>query len=385
MDASATSLVLRWAGDVQDPRGHNRIHPLPEMLVMAVIAILCGCDSWDDVAEFCEIRHEWLAQLLPRAQGIPSHDTFGRVFARLDPLQLEQMLRSWMTALNACTGGKVLAIDGKSLRRSFERGWKKNAMSHIVSAFATEEGLVLAQVGVLDKDNELTAIKQLLTMIDLQGSTVTIDALGCQREVAEQIVEAKGDYVLCVKKNQPMLHSKVKTLLDAAILETMEGWRGSHSEQTNGGHGRIETRHVWYTTEVEHLGKDLLEQWPGLKAIAAVERTRQIIGKPQTIARHYYILSDDQLTSERVGQVIRGHWGIENKLHYVLDVSFDEDHCRARKGHAAENLSRIRRLTANLLQQNESKRSIKSQRKRCVWSDEYLFQTLFRGLDNAPV
>jgi predicted transposase YbfD/YdcC len=383
MIASAASLVLRWAGDVHDPRRHNRVHPLPELIVMALIAVLCGCDGWDDVADFCRIRKIWFATLLPRAPGIPSHDTFDRVFARLDPAQLEQLLCTWMKALNATSDGKLLAVDGKSLRRSFEHGWDKSGMSHIVSAFATENGLVLAQLGVLDKDNELTAIKQLLAMVDLKDSTVTIDALGCQREVAEQIVTAQGDYVLCVKKNQPALLAKVQPLLDEAILEKMEGWRGSRSQQTNGGHGRIETRRVWCTSEVEHLGAGLLEQWPGLKAIAAVERVRQVTGKPASTERHYYILSNDTLTAARVGQIIRGHWGIENGLHHVLDVSFDEDHSRVRKGHGAENLSRLRRLSANLLKRNADKRSIKGQRKRCGWSEDYLVQTLFRGLESS--
>lgn len=384
MDASAASLVLRWASDVKDPRRHNVVHPLPEMIVMALMAVLCGCDGWDDIADFCDIRADWIAQLLPRSRGVPSHDTFDRVFARLDPTQLEKLLCTWMKALNIVTEGKLLAIDGKSLRRSFEHAWDKSGMCHIVSAFATENGLVLAQLGVRDADNELTAVKQLLELVDLKGATVTIDALGCQREVAQQITDGKGNYVLCVKKNQPALHAKVKTLLDEAILDKMDGWSGSRSQQTNGGHGRIETRHTWYTTEVEHLGVDLLAMWPHLKAIAAIERVREEIGKPPTTTRHYYIISDDTLTAERVGHIVRSHWGIENQLHHVLDVSFDEDHSRVHKGHGAENLSRLRRLTANLLKLNGSKRSIKSQRKRCGWSEPYLFQTLFRGLPSSP-
>jgi predicted transposase YbfD/YdcC len=385
MDASAANLVLRWASDVKDPRRHNRVHPLPEMIIMVVIAVLCSCDSWQDIAEFCEIRKKRFVELLPRVKAIPSHDTFARVFARLDPPQLEQLLRTWMTALNVATGGRLVAIDGKSLRRSFKQGWDKSGMAHIVSAFTTENGLVLAQLGVDDKDNELTGIKQLLAMVDLKASTVTIDALGCQREVAEQIVKAGGDYVLCVKKNQPALLAKVKPLLDEAILDQMEGWQGSQWQQTNGGHGRIETRRVWVTTEVTHLGVDLLAIWPELKAVVAIERVRQVIGKQATTQRHYYIVSNGTVSAERVGRIVRGHWGIENGLHYVLDVSFDEDHCRVRKGHGAENLSRIRRLAANLLKQNADKRSIKSRRKRCGWSEEYLFQTLFAGLPaSAP-
>src|SRR5690606_35710026 len=217
-------------------------------------------------------------------------------------------------------------------------------------------------------------------MIDLRSSTVTIDAIGCQREIARQITDAKGHYILQVKDNQPTLHTKVKALLDEAILEQMNQWRDSMHEDVDAGHGRIETRRVWLTSEVEHLSEDLRAAWPSMRAIAAVERTRDVWGKGVSVERHYYILSDDQCTAERAGKIIRSHWSIENGLHHVLHVSFNEDQSRVRKGHVAENLSRLRRLTANLLRQNPSKRSIRSQRKRCGWSEQYLFDTLFRGL-----
>ncbi len=383
MYASAAAPVLRLASCVTDPRRHNRLHPLPQMIVMALVAILCGADGWDDVADFCCVREEWFKKFLALPRGIPSHDTFGRVFARLDPLQLEEVLRQWMNALNVASGGKLIAVDGKSLRRSFEHAWDASGMAHIVSAFASENRLVLAQLGVLDKENEITAIPKLLAMIDLKGSTVTIDAIGCQREIARQIVQAKGHYILQVKENQPTLHAKIKALLDDAILSRMKGWKGSMFEDVDAGHGRIETRRVWLTTEVKNLGADLLERWPSIRAIAAVERVREVIGKVTTASteRHYYILSDRRCTAERAGAIIRGHWSIENQLHYILDVSFNEDQSRVRKGHAPENLSRLRRLTANLLRLNPTKRSIRGQRKRCGWSDEYLFKTLFRGLN----
>jgi len=382
MDASAAAPVLRLAGDVTDPRRHNFLHPLPQMLVMALIAILCGCDGWDDVAEFCLVREEWLKGFLTLPRGVPSHDTFGRVFARLDPLQLEGMLRRWMEALSVASGGRLIAIDGKSLRRSFEHAWDTSGMAHIVSAFAGENRLVLAQLGVLDKENEITAIPKLLAMLDLKGSTVTIDAIGCQRNIAEQIVKAKGHYILQVKDNQPTLHARVAAVLDEAILEELAGWKGGSCQDVDAGHGRVETRRVWVTTEVKWLGNDLPALWPGLKAIAAVERKRELKGgeSEAAVERHYYILSNPRLTAKRAGEIIRGHWSIENSLHHVLDVSFDEDRSRVRKGHGAENLSRLRRLTANLLQRNPSKRSIRGQRKNCAWSEKYLFDTLLRGL-----
>lgn len=384
MDAAACALVLNIVRDVVDPRRHNFLHPLPEMIVMAIIAMLTGCDGWDDIAEYCQEREEWFKTMLDIPHGVPSHDTFGRVFARLDPMQLEAVMSRWMTALHLGSAGKLIAIDGKSLRRSFKHAWDSSGMAHIVSAFVTENRVALSQLGVLDKENEITAIPKLLAMLDLKGATVTIDAIGCQREIAGQITAAKGHYVLQVKDNQPMLLGKVKALLAEAVLESLKGWRGSLHKDIDGGHGRIETRTVWLTSEVEHLGKELLDIWPGLKSIAAIERVREVIGKGTSTEWSYYILSDGECDAERAGAIIRGHWGIENGLHHVLDVTFNEDQSRVRKGHAAENLSRLRRLTANLIRQNPSRKSIRLQRKKCSWTDKYLLETLFRGLGATP-
>jgi predicted transposase YbfD/YdcC len=286
-----------------------------------------------------------------------------------------------MEALHIGSAGKLIAIDGKSLRRSFDCR-DKSGMAHIVSAFAGENRVVLAQLGVLDKENEITAIPKLPAMLDLKGATVTIDAIGCQRNMVEQIVGSKGHFAIQVKDNQPTLLAKVATVLDDAILDDPAGWKADPCEDTDAGHGRIETLHVRVTTEVEHPGDELRALWPQVKAIAAVERTRRIKGRESgtTVERHYYILSNPRLTAKRVGEIIRGHWGIENTLHHVLDVSFDEDRSRVRKGHGAQNLSRLRRLTANLLQLNKSKTSIRIQRKKCGWSEKYLFDTLLRGL-----
>ena len=382
MDASAIAPVLRLANDVTDPRRHNKLHPLPAMIVMALIAILCGSDGWDDVEDFCDVRRDWFVDLLSLPQGIPSHDTFDRVFARIDPAQLELLLQRWMHALHIGSAGKLIAIDGKSIRRSFEHAWDTSGMAHIVSAFASENKLVLAQLGVLDKENEIVAIPKLLAMLDLKGCTVTIDAIGCQREIAKQIVDAKGDFVLQVKDNQPKLHAKIAAMMNDAILGNMSGYTGDTFEETDAGHGRIETRRLWITTDVKWLGSELLELWPGVKAIAAMQRQREVMGKEPKVSKemHYYILSNPKCTAERAGQIIRGHWSIENSLHHVLDVSFNEDQSRVRKNHGPENLSLLRRLTANLLQLNQSKKSIKKQRKRCGWSQEYLWQTLLRGL-----
>jgi predicted transposase YbfD/YdcC len=386
MDASTAAPVLRLMDDVIDPRRHNTLHPLPQLLVMALIAVLCGCDSWEDVAEHCEEREEWFRTFLDLPHGIPSHDTFGRVFARLDPLQLEAALRRWMETLGQASAGRLIAIDGKSLRRSFEHSWDKSGMTHLVSAFASENKVALAQLGVLDKENEIVAIPKLLAMLDLRGATVTIDAIGCQREIARQITDAGGHFVLQVKENQQTLYEHVKSFMDGAILDRLATWKGSCSEDTDGGHGRIEVRKVWVTTDVRHLSEELRELWPDVKALAAVERSREVIGlsnQGPSTERHYFVLSNGRCKAQGAGRIIRGHWSIENTLHYVLDVSFNEDQSRVRKGHGAENFSRLRRLTANLLQLNKIKKSIKLQRKKCCWSEKFLFDTLLRGL-NPP-
>lgn len=393
MDASAVREALRMTRLVHDPRRPNRVHPLPEIILMSLCAILCGADSWQDIQAWCQFRQQFLSGFLSLPRGIPSHDTFGRVFARLQPLELEQCLRAWLAALNAgpqaAPGGgaaatRHVAIDGKALRRSFAHAWDASGMSHLVSVFASESRLALAQLGYDSKAGELEAIGRLLKMVDLKGCTVTIDALGCQKDIAQAIVEQQAHYVLCVKQNQPQLHQKLKTVMKEAMLEKLAGWaNGSYHEDTAAGHGRIETRQVWYTTEVGALGA-IAGEWPGLSALAVVQCHRQVNGQAPKVHRRYYILSDASLDAPRVGALVRGHWGIENRLHYVLDVSFGEDQCRVRKDHGPQNLSRLRRLTANLLQRTQAKASIRCKRKCCGWSDEFLIQALFGSLTPTP-
>ncbi|HSW50551.1 MAG TPA: ISAs1 family transposase [Bryobacteraceae bacterium] len=382
MDASAIAPVLRLAEEVTDPRRHNRLHPLPLLIVMAVIAVLCGADGWEDVGEFVRERKDWFKTFLDLPRGVPSHDTFKRVFARLKPEQMESCLRRWLAALGLPADEQII-FDGKSLRRSFEQSWNKSDMAHIVSAFAATHRVVLAQQATAGKGGEIATIEALLKTVELKGATVTIDAIGCQKSIATSILEHQGQYILAVKDNQPTLHSKLAAAMDEAILEDLVGWEGaSQFEQSNGGHGRIETRRVWCTTEVTALGP-VREEWPGIQALVAVERRRQIIGKEQTVELHYFIASDAGLEAQRAARMIRGHWAIENSLHYVLDVSFDEDQSRVRKGHGAENLSRLRRVTANLLQLSPRKASIRCKRKLCCWSEPFLIETLLRGLHPA--
>jgi predicted transposase YbfD/YdcC len=370
---------LRFFNDLPDPRAANAVHRLGDILVIAVCAVICGADSWVDVETFGNAKLPWLSTFLPLPHGIPSHDTFGRVFAALDPEPFERCFGQWMAALRQ-SGTRLVAIDGKSIRRSFEHAWDASGMAHLVSAFAAENRLTFAQVAAAGKGQELAAMRQLLELLALDEATVvTIDALGCQRDIAQQIVAKEADYVLAVKENQPALYAAVKRVMDEALLENFDGLRHDHVESTCGDHGRIETRRVWVSDQaVTHLG-EVAYAWPGLASVAVVESTRAVIGsgKPPASQRRYYISSIEQPTAQRLGEAIRGHWGIENSLHWQLDVSFGEDLRRVRKDHAAENFSRLCRIALNLLKSEKTaKIGVKGKRLKAGWDEPYLLRLL---------
>jgi predicted transposase YbfD/YdcC len=376
MEAQATGGLLRFFEDLPDPRGCNKIHKLTDMLVIAIRAVICGADGWEDVALFGRAKQKWFRTFLELPGGIPSHDTFGRVFARLNPDAFEECFVAWISSLAGCADGRLIAIDGKAIRRSFEQAWDKSGMTHLVSAFVAGNQMVFGQCKVQDKSNEIVAIPQLLELIDIKGATVTIDAIGCQKEIARQIVRKGGNYVLVVKDNQPTLREKVQALLTEARRENLEGWTGDFCEQTDGGHGRIETRKVWCIRDVRWLG-EIGEQWPGLRSIPRVEATRPVSGQAATTECRYYISSLEGRDARAMGSAIRGHWGIENRLHWVLDVTFQEDQSRIRKGHGAQNYSRLRRIALNLLRREQaSKVSIRGKRKRGGWDHDFLLQLI---------
>jgi predicted transposase YbfD/YdcC len=356
MDAQANGGFLRHFAELPDPRAANAVHRLGDILIIAVCAVLCGADSWVEVETFGNAKLPWLSTFLQLPRGIPSHDTLGRVFAALDPDAFERCFGKWMSALRR-DGTRLVAIDGKSIRRSFEHAWDASGMAHLVSAFAAESRMTFAQVASEGKGQELAAMRQLLELLALDEATVvTIDALGCQRDIAQQIIAKDADYVLAVKENQPALAAAVKRVMDEALLEKFSGLRHDHCESTDGNHGRIETRRVWVSDQaVEHLG-EVAYAWPGLASVAVVESTRQVIGsgKPPATQRRYYISSIEQPTAQRLGAAIRGHWGIENSLHWQLDVSFGEDLRRVRKNNAAENFSRLCRMALNLLKSDQT-------------------------------
>jgi predicted transposase YbfD/YdcC len=367
--------LLRFFRELPDPRGCNKLHTLTDMLVIAICAVICGADGWVQVEQFAKAKEKFFRSFLELEQGIPSHDTFGRVFARLNPDAFEACFTAWTRSLTQTAQEKLISIDGKAIRRSFEHAWDKSGMAHLVSAFASDNRMVFGQLAVADKSNEITAIPRLLELLNVRGATVTIDAMGCQKNIAKKIVDGQGDYYLAVKENQPQLHQKVKRLLDEAILEHFAGVKHDYFEQTDGGHGRIETRRAWVTSEVKWLG-DLRHEWAGLNVLVAVEAVRQINGKTST-ERRYYIASNKTVTAQAAAESIRGHWGIENQLHWSLDMSFNEDASRIRKGRGAENFSRLRRIALNLLQRETSRKvGIKTKRLVAGWDHDYLLGLL---------
>jgi predicted transposase YbfD/YdcC len=376
MDAPVTGEILRVLEQLPDPRGQNVRHKFIDILTIALCGVICGAGDWVAVVYYAQQKQAWFESFLELPFGIPAHDTFSRVFAKLVPAELEECFMAWMRTLVALGGGKLVAIDGKSLRNSFQHGWDKSGMAHMVSAFVAANQMVFAQVACDGKGRELDAIQRLITLLELEDAVVTIDALGCQVSIAELLVQAKADYLLQVKDNQPTLHAKVQTLMTEAVLEKFVGWKGDHFQQTNGGHGRIETRKIWVTWDVRHLG-EVAKLWPGLKSVAMVERRRDT-GTQQSVERHYYISSlDDGKTARQFLEYSRGHWSVENNLHWQLDVSFDEDRRRIRKDHGAENFSRLSRIALNLLKNEKTaKCGIKTKRLSCGWGNDYLLKVI---------
>ena len=376
MDVQATAEILRVFEKLPDPRRANARHKLLDILTVALLAVICGANGWEEVEAYGQAKFQWLQTFLELPSGIPSHDTFGRVFARLDPEAFETNFRKWIGKLVDLSGGKLVAIDGKSLRRSFEEGWDKIGMAHMVSAFVQANHLVFGQVKTNGKGQELSAIEKLLKSLFLKGAVVTIDALGCQKSIAQAILDAEADYLLQVKDNQPTLLAKIQTVFAEATLENFAGHISDQAHSVDGDHGRLETRKVWVLWNPEHLGP-IAQEWPGLKSLVMVERTREIKGHVSTEV-HYYISSlDARRSAGQFLQYTRGHWSVENNLHWQLDVSFNEDQRRIRKGYGTENFSRLCRMALNQLKKEPThKNGIAIRRHTCGWNNEYLLKVL---------
>jgi predicted transposase YbfD/YdcC len=372
------SLAHHFA-DLTDPRiDRSRLHELLDIVAIAICAVVAGADSWDDIEDFGKAKHDWLKTFLDLPNGIPGHDTFRRLFERLDPDEFQKGFLGWIEALHEATGRQVVAIDGKTLRRSFDRAKGKSAL-HMVHAWATANHLLLGQVAVDEKSNEITAIPKLLKMLEISGAIVTIDAMGCQKEIARTIRGRKADYVLALKANHENLFEQVVGFWDGACGRGMRGPGIAYHREWTEGHGRTEARRCWATSDLDWLvGR---EEWDGLRSVVLVESER-FIGDSLSVETRYY-LSSLPADAKLLNHAIRSHWGVENSLHWVLDVTFQEDRSRIKKGNAPENFGLLRRLALCLLKkESTSKRSIKGKRLRASWDEDYLRRVLCGNAEN---
>ena len=358
--------------ELTDPRRREVVYPLINVVVIAVCAVICGADDFVAIAKFGRTKREWLARFLDLTNGIPSHDRFNAIFAAIKPAEFEKCLLSWITALHEITDGQVIAIDGKTLRRSFDIVDSKAAI-HMVSAWATVNHISLGQVVVDAKSNEITAIPKLLEMLEIAGSIVTIDAMGCQTEIAQKIVDAKADYCLAVKGNQPTLHQEIIDFFDDHLEDDFARTRMRYQHTAEQGHGRTEFRYYHICPVPDDLPDR--SRWAELKAIGVAISNTQRDGKDYSEVR-YYILSK-YVSASRFASAVRDHWGIENRLHWQLDVTFQEDQCRIRHGHADANFSILRRAALGLLKNETTlKVGIKNKRLTAGWDESYLEKVL---------
>lgn len=360
--------------DVPDPRVRARSdHKLLDIVAISILAVICGADGWDDLATFGRCKETWLRTFLDLPAGIPSADTFRRVLSALDPSAFRLAFIRWMQGLVGSTEGKLVAIDGKTARRSFDRAAEKSPL-HLVSAWVRDNQLVLGQVRTEEKSNEITAIPVLLGMLDLRGAIVTIDAMGAQKEIAKIILEKEADYLLALKGNQGNLHAQVVGFFTAAGTERFESVNHTFYETRNEAHGRREVRRVWSSTDLSTIPD--ATKWPSLKSITLIERERDV-GGDVTMERHYYISSRPRAGARWLSERIRGHWSIENQCHWILDVAFREDESRLRTDHGPENFGLLRKIALNLLKQEKGRKSgIAAKRKASGWDHDYLLQVL---------
>jgi predicted transposase YbfD/YdcC len=363
---------LKYFADLRDPRvERTREHLLEEILLLTIAAILSGCNGWNEIEDYAHSKRDWLQSFLTLPGGIPSHDTFNRVFSALDPEELEQGFIAWVSSIAKLTAGEVVAIDGKTLRGASEpskKGPDKRAIVHMVSAWANSNNLVLGQRRVDEKSNEITAIPKLLDALELSGTVVTIDAMGCQRAIAEKIISKKADYILAVKENQGHLLEEIKDSFQMLSADAV-------AEEIDYGHGRIEQRRCSVIADLSLLGK--VAEWASLKGLVRIEseRCQKATGATETEIRYY--ITSLEADAGRLNRAIRQHWGIENKLHWVLDVGFSEDLDRKRAGNAAQNFSVLNRIALNLLKQDRSsKRGVHGKRLKAGWDNEYLLRLL---------
>jgi predicted transposase YbfD/YdcC len=376
MDAGATCTTMTHFEALDDPRVERaKRHDLLDIVTIALCTVICGADGWVEIEEFGTAKQTWLATFLVLPNGIPSHDTFGRVFAALDGAQFAACVRGWVAAIAERTAGQVIAVDGKALRRSHDRGVGKGPL-HLVSAWVCTNRLVLAQLPVTEKSNEITALPALLRMLALEGCIVTIDAMGCQTEVAQTIRDEDGAYVLALKKNQGRLHRDVEALFTEALAAPETGLVHDTHRAVDGDHGRIEIRQAWVITDAATLRYlDLDGRWADLSSVGMVQAERRVGTEVSRETRYY--LSSLAPSARTLNDAVRSHWGIENTVHWVLDLAFREDESRVRTGESAHNLAVLRHIALNLLRKEKTARcGIKARRLKAGWDHQYLLKVL---------
>ena len=376
-----TSLVAHLA-QVPDPRvNRTRDHELVDVLVIAVCTLLCAGESFNDMEDFGNAKLDWFKTFLTLENGVPSHDTFNRVFAALDPKHFLDCFLRWTQSMRTAVSQEIVALDGKALRRAMD---KDENVKYVVSAWAESNGIVLGQLKVNDKSNEITAVPELLRVLELSDCIVTTDAMGCQTKIAKEIIEADADYVLALKGNHEKAHEEIKTFLDDTVAQAQQKRPAGAQvpkavetlaslETVDKDHGRYEIRRFYQSQELSWFADK--DKWEGLKSVGMVESIREINGK-SSIERRYFLssLAVDVATFARA---VRSHWGVENKVHWIMDVCFREDQSRARTGYAAENLATLRRLALNLLKQEKTKkRGIRGKQLNASWNHAYLLRLL---------
>lgn len=365
--------IMQYFEVIEDKREPWKVkHNLLEIIFMAIVATICRAETWQEIAAFAEEKEAWFRKYLELENGIPSHDTFERCFRMINPNQFQKCFISWTESLRIKKEREIIAIDGKTMRRTADNAMGKKAI-HIVSAWADENGIVLGQVKTDEKSNEITAIPELLELLELEGCVVTIDAMGTQKEIVKKIRSKKADYTLTVKENQPVLYDDIKDYFEAAAADKSGGFKWESVRRSEKGHGRIEKREYYYSTDIEWMEQK--KDWKDIKGIGMVIRTSTEKGKTSTDTRYY--ISSIGNDMELFAKAVRKHWGVE-AMHWNLDVTFREDEMRSRKGNLPENLAALKRIALNMIKRETSiKKSMNIKRQKACLNEEYLEKIIF--------